>query len=539
MGMTPFKEVLFEGRVPEITRIVDKVVELSGLAVRIRQTVDRNTAERYDLDAYLAFECAPDDAIWLGAGPGAENFFWGAADEEQYPPGKQAVYLSFGGLEPTLRTYVRLALGALGGELKHPLDEASRRLCAGPITELELERRKWKVSGKLLLTMSISGFAEAFYVICEAFGIKFPHRRLNEARRQAQEQEGVPGRPALTRKILLALVQIARFPFKLFFTILGAIFIAVTALLVIPYFSLTFAGKTARLAFHLLTRRESAQGITPEQAEEEHLTAAEKSARNILQSMKQTYGAAKKLIPASEAEFSHLDLSNYRRFRADMEAERFKYVGDFEILRTSQSAIALFSETMIRIMVSQDGSITTTYYQHKRRRWPLIKALATGLLGLNWVSTPKYFVRDLKTRHCVGFGSEFDDGRYLITSNAEAAGKITMPPNMEQHFFPYDTATPVLLDAHRKRMAEILQTNPGIGPLVASGAEDILQAHDRLSAQKGAYRASVQWVTQDELRAMSNGNHRYADEVYAEVQKLIAQDAAKAAPSTPLPDRAN
>ncbi len=180
---------------------------------------------------------------------------------------------------------------------------------------------------------------------------------------------------------------------------------------------------------------------------------------------------------------------------------------------------------MIRIMVSEDGCITTNYYQFRQNRWPLLKALAAGLLRLNWISAPKNFVRDMKTRHCVGFGSEFDDGRWLIASNAQSAGKITMPPAMEQHYFPYGTATAVLLDSHRKRVREILLESPGVKPLVAATVEDILQAHERLSAQKSAYRASVQWVTQAELRAMSNGNHAYADEVYAEVQKLVQRDA--------------
>lgn len=246
MGMQPFKEVLFEGAVPEITRIAAKVLELSGLAVRIRQTVDRKSAKRYELDGSLAFECASNDAIWLIAmREGAETEtlpYWAQDYGEEDPPGKRAMYLTFGGLEPTLRTYILLALQALGGELKHPLDEEPRRLCAAPITELELERRKWKASGKQLLTTLTSGFTEAFYEICEVLGIQFPHRQLHHTERQSRH----------------VLVRIALFPFKLFFSILGAIIIAISAPLISLFLFVTFAGKTARLVFHMLiTSRKS------------------------------------------------------------------------------------------------------------------------------------------------------------------------------------------------------------------------------------------------------------------------------------------
>jgi hypothetical protein len=525
MGLMYPEKVLFEGPAPDIQRIAAKVAELSGLAVRIRQTVYHNTAEFNEADGVLAFECAPREEIWLSAPrAGAEMLpYWVWDRGEKDPPGKHAVYLSLGGLEPTLKTYIRLALQALGGEAKHPLDEASRRLCAGPITELELERRKWAVSGKQLLATLISGITEPFYIILEACGIKFPHRPTHRA---------MP-------RIPTGWMRIAMFPFELLFFILGAIIMVITVPLLTLYLSVTFAGKTARLAFHLLTQEESAQAITPEQAEDVYLTAAEKSARNILNNMRKTYGAPEEMIPADAAEFGHLDLRRYRRFRADMEAQGYKYIGDFEIRVRSASNIAKFARTMIRIMVSEDGSITTNYYQFRQNRWPLFKALAAGLFRLHWVSAPKYFAKDIKTRYCVGFDSEFDDGRYLITSNATSAGKITMPPAMEQHYFPYGTPTPVLLEAHRKRLQEILLESPGIKPLAAATTEDILQAHDRLSAQKSAYRASVRWITQDELRAMSNSNHAYADEVYIEVQKLLEREAAEADSSNIPPEAAS
>ena len=165
------------------------------------------------------------------------------------PPGKQTLRVWPGlALEETFRSYVFLALEALGGEATHPLDEASRRRCVGPITELELERRKWQASGKQLLQTVISGITEPFYIILEKCGIKFPHRPTHRAMPQVPK----------------GWMRIAMFPFELFLFILGAIIMAIAIPLLTLYFSVTFAGKTARLAFHLLTRRESAQGVPPE-----------------------------------------------------------------------------------------------------------------------------------------------------------------------------------------------------------------------------------------------------------------------------------
>ena len=65
MGLMYPEKVLFAGRAPDIQRIAAKVVELSGLAVRIRQKVERNTAELYELDGSLAFECASGEEIRL------------------------------------------------------------------------------------------------------------------------------------------------------------------------------------------------------------------------------------------------------------------------------------------------------------------------------------------------------------------------------------------------------------------------------------------------------------------------------------------
>jgi hypothetical protein len=259
MGMPPFKYVLFEGAVPEITRIAAKVVELSGLAVRIRQTVDCNSAKRYEVEGSLAFECASNDAIWLIAiREGAETEtlpYWAQDDGEEDPPGKRVMYLSFEGLEPTLRTYILLALQALGGELKYPLDEATRRLCAAPITKLELERRKWKASASYLVMLFMTFVTAPLQPLSGFHWPKYSRADLNTGMRQIHVQFGMEGEPDQFGRIRYAwfrIVHAAFLPFLLIGSIFAAVATGIGALLMFLYSSVTFVGKTVRLVFHML-----------------------------------------------------------------------------------------------------------------------------------------------------------------------------------------------------------------------------------------------------------------------------------------------
>jgi hypothetical protein len=138
----------------------------------------------------------------------------------------------------------------------------------------------------------------------------------------------------------------------------------------------------------------------------------------------------------------------------------------------------------------------------------------------------------MQARHYFGFETEFDDGTWVTTSNAQAASLISGPPTIESRFLPYETPPEVLLQSHRLRVQELCragsQTDGQIKPVQVTSVSDLVQMLTRQSAQKAAHRVAVQWITRDEMRAMSAGNTAIADEVFLEIQKLLKEAQTRA-----------
>lgn len=252
------------------------------------------------------------------------------------------------------------------------------------------------------------------------------------------------------------------------------------------------------------------------------------AAKAIVAMAKENYGAPPTLVPTDEAKFPHLELDEYRGFRSAMEIEGFSFLCDLDMLEISRSPTTLLAPAMIRVMVSADSHIVTDHYQVKPRYWRRLKVLASGLLSLRLLDAPINFLQGLRTQYCTGFETEFDNGSFLVTSNAHAASMMSGPSSIENQFFAFGTAISTLLDAHRTRLAEIVDTPGGPKPLAIRSLDDLLRMQKRQSAHKVAHRAACQWVTQDELHQYTQGNTELAEALYAEVKKLLAADRTTA-----------
>jgi hypothetical protein len=226
-------------------------------------------SDAYKLHGFVAFECAPDGEIELCAFDVAAVLGDDALREEvelllplprnasewlNEPTGKQAIHIRVWSdglhaiaLDSTFLTYVTLALEALGGGIEEQPKEEQRRACAAPITELELEYRRWKGRGEQLVAVFVAGFTEPIYIMSELFGARFARGHLYQGLLS-------PGPITSVRDLLL---RIALLPLKLVGSTVTAIFIAVVAPLEGLYLALRFAAATARLAYHRVsTRRE-------------------------------------------------------------------------------------------------------------------------------------------------------------------------------------------------------------------------------------------------------------------------------------------
>jgi hypothetical protein len=152
-------EVSFDVKAPELSRIADKVTELSGLPLSVTESGADVKGNLHDLHAYLAFACYPEARLELDSyRPGAvKEFYQQTLGDTCLPmakyvqglneaPGTQTVYLrGYVGQEPTLLFVTQIALESLGGRPRNPISEEVRREYGTPITVSQLDTRRRKV----------------------------------------------------------------------------------------------------------------------------------------------------------------------------------------------------------------------------------------------------------------------------------------------------------------------------------------------------------------------------------------------------------
>jgi len=251
------------------------------------------------------------------------------------------------------------------------------------------------------------------------------------------------------------------------------------------------------------------------------------AARTILANMKESYATPAMLARADAAAFPHLDIARYDALKTALERQGFRWLGDFENVVMNRSAISLLAPTIARFCTSRDGHLVIAYFQvqpHTQRR---LKLLLAGLLNLRWIDAPRDFIANRKMRQCVDIETEFDDGSFLVTTNAAQAALLSQPPKVQTDFHAFGTSLPKLLDAHRANLGAILHGGQR-SPVAVTTAEAMLNMQKRLASHKLAFRESVQWVTQEELRAMSQGNAKLADAIHAEVRRQLAGEGQRA-----------
>lgn len=246
----------------------------------------------------------------------------------------------------------------------------------------------------------------------------------------------------------------------------------------------------------------------------------EPAARAILASVRARYDKPVTIVPADPEEFGHLDLDAYRRVAMDLGTLGFRHLGDLELREASTSPDSLIKRTMIRQLSSTDGHILVGYYDVRPRVARILRNLVRGLVNLRWIDAPRTAFTALKSHRVFDLGSELSNGHFVVTSNAEAAGLLESPPTIDSTFFPYGTPANVLLQAHERRLRARLNEDSTLSVVPVTTLEEARASELRAHAQKMAYRASVQWVSRAELRALSS-NDRLADQVFEQVQALL------------------
>jgi hypothetical protein len=216
-------QVVFDGQAPELSRIAEKVTELSGLPLSVKDSGADLKADLYHLHAHLAFACEPKTQLELHSyrAGAVKEFYRRTCGDAPLPmaqyvqglneaPGTQTVYLrGYVGQEPTLLFVTQLALEALGGRPRHPLSEELRREYGTPITATQLAARRRKMEKQLLATALVGvvllpvliplwllGFALALVLMPWRIGKAYKlYRAYTEGGDSSPEQHRAANRP--------------------------------------------------------------------------------------------------------------------------------------------------------------------------------------------------------------------------------------------------------------------------------------------------------------------------------------------------------
>ncbi len=207
----------------------------------------------------------------------------------------------------------------------------------------------------------------------------------------------------------------------------------------------------------------------------------EQTARHLKQSTQTAFVPRHEYRKVEARLFGHLDLGFYDEARDYLVAQGGIWFGDFENLTVKASAIDL--RTFIRILTAEDQTICICLYHPKPKLWTRL---------LLWIAR-------FKLGRTVDCETEFPDGRYLITNNAQEASRLTLPPGFDEQYLPADTSYEVVFQTHQQRLKDFLAANPGVPPTMMRTAEEVMEMQHRMQAIKAAYRKEVGGVTKDEL----------------------------------------
>lgn len=246
-------------------------------------------------------------------------------------------------------------------------------------------------------------------------------------------------------------------------------------------------------------------------------------AENLLRNIQTNFPRTVDVVEVDEADFRHLRLSDYHAFRKWIEGRGFRYLNDIAIPAFTASPTSVLQPTMIRQYLSSDGATLGGFYQTRPRMARIVRNLMLGLIVGRFIAAPAAFANQNRTSNYVEFETEFDDGTFLITSNAAAAGVFELPPGLDAEYLDARTKAGPVLKRHKERLVEKRRKSRTNHPRVLFTADDVGASQARLQLMKHEHRKSLGWYTLKELTALS-GNASLAAAIYAEIRNCLGLD---------------
>ena len=190
--------------------------------------------------------------------------------------------------------------------------------------------------------------------------------------------------------------------------------------------------------------------------------------------------------------FKHLDQSFYQQGQSVLEARNFRFLGDVENVTLQKTNKG--PRTFLRLFVHA-GTNTMAALYHFRPPW------AVRVLG----------AKDAKV---IDLETWFADGTFVCTGNAEMAGKLQSPPEIDTVQMVASTSWAQVIEAHEKRINRHLERHPGVMPVAVNNLADVLRAQEEMQRIKGQHRQAT-GLTKDELENIMGSKSEALDKVHA------------------------
>lgn len=213
----------------------------------------------------------------------------------------------------------------------------------------------------------------------------------------------------------------------------------------------------------------------------------DEAAKDILDYINAVYVPTHEYVHVSLGDIPGLGFAFYDCFKSELEQSGFTIIGDIEDKTITNAPGSALQRTVIRTMLSGDRTIMAAAYEV---RFKLFWGLLSKLLGES-------------VHQVVDFETEYEDGSFLVTSNAETAANMSLPPMVFGDYLKAKTPTLSVLDAHILRMRAYHEVSGGVSPKQIRNYAELIKSQDRLTALKAAYRNELGGVSLEELQRMS------------------------------------
>ncbi|HTS17239.1 MAG TPA: hypothetical protein VMP11_06665 [Verrucomicrobiae bacterium] len=205
----------------------------------------------------------------------------------------------------------------------------------------------------------------------------------------------------------------------------------------------------------------------------------------------------------SPISFPELNVPFYEETTKTLEVAGFSQLGDVQNVFFANKA---GFHTFTRVMVDESHTIIADFmdlYHPKSKHRPKV----------------------------VDFTTEFDDGSFLETLNANDGQKFCRPAQMHSEYLPESSSAMEILRVHRERLAEFLRCNPRAEPRLFGSIQDVIAALSRSRALRIACRRSLSSaeIKQEFLRLAEGrvNDPKLLADIAEEYEKLYKSRQAK------------